>query len=59
MSTITNSEEYKKVQSTIKKLLEVVKFYGNINWRDISLDDRGDLARKTYKEITGKQVWED
>jgi hypothetical protein len=48
-----------EIKSTIQKLLEVIKFYGKSNWRDISLDDRGEKARVVYKQITGKQVWEE
>jgi hypothetical protein len=63
MTSVTNSEEYKeeykKVQSLIQDLLGVVKYYGKEDWKSLTLLDRGDLARKIYKEITGKKVWED
>jgi hypothetical protein len=59
MSTITNSKEYREIKSLIQDLLKVVKYYGKEDWKGLTMLDRGDLARKTYKEITGKQVWED
>lgn len=52
-------KEYREIKSLIKRLLEIVKYYGKEDWRVLSMLDRGEAARKTYKEITGKQVWED
>jgi hypothetical protein len=37
-----------------KKLVEVLKYYATTDWRDLSMTDRGEVARKTLKEVTGK-----
>ena len=60
---MTSSEELRKVeyglQKAIQLLLETMKFYGKEDWRVLSMIDRGETAKRVYKEITGKYVWED
>jgi hypothetical protein len=36
-----------------KKLLDLVKFYANTDWRDLSMRDRGAAARQMVKEVNG------
>ena len=33
-----------------KKLINALKFYANTEWADLSLIDRGNMAKKTLKE---------
>jgi hypothetical protein len=37
-----------------KKLLDLVKFYANTDWRDLSMRDRGAAARQMVKEVNGR-----
>ena len=37
-----------------KKLLDMVKFYANTDWRDLSMRDRGEAARRIVKEVNGR-----
>jgi hypothetical protein len=52
---------YDEIKMTIKectaqnkKLVDALKFYAKTDWRDLTLLDRGDAARKLLKEVTGK-----
>jgi hypothetical protein len=37
-----------------KKLLDLVKYYANTDWRDLSMRDRGEAARQMVKEVNGR-----
>lgn len=37
-----------------KKLVDVLRYYATTDWRELSLNDRGEVARKILKEVTGK-----
>jgi hypothetical protein len=41
-----------KCQAENKKLLSVLQYYGNTSWKELSMLDRGEAARRIIKEMT-------
>ena len=37
-----------------KKLLDLARYYANTDWRDLSMTDRGEAARRIVKEANGR-----
>ena len=42
-----------RCQAENKRLLDVVQYYGKTDWRELSMTDRGEVARQTHMEVMG------
>jgi hypothetical protein len=42
-----------KCQAENKKLLALIQYYGYTSWKELTMLDRGEAARKTIKEVAG------
>lgn len=42
-----------KCQAENKKLLVVLQYYGNTPWKELSMLDRGEAARRIITEVAG------
>lgn len=40
-------------QAENKKLLALIQYYGYTPWKELTMLDRGEAARKTIKEVAG------
>jgi hypothetical protein len=58
------SEDYKTVLATVRatmdnalrqneKLIRGLEYYAGTDWRDLSMVDRGELARNILREVRG------